>query len=87
VPALWLLIRLVPERGAVIVLSGLAAHTAWHWMLDRYAQLSKYRFEWPVMDAAFLANVLRWLMVLVALGFVYWLISLFGQRRPLRAES
>ena len=75
VPALILLFRLVPERAGAIVLSGLAGHTAWHWMLDRYGQLSRYVFEFPVLDAAFLAIMMRWLMLAVAVAFVLWLIS------------
>jgi hypothetical protein len=87
VPALWLLFRLVPERAGAIVLSGLAVHTAWHWMLDRFGQLSRYRFEWPVVDAAFLANLMRWLLVMVALAFVFWLFTVLRpeqqpQHRP-----
>jgi len=75
VPALILLFRIVPERAGAIVLSGLAGHTAWHWMLDRYGQLSRYVFEFPVLDAAFLAIMMRWLMLAVAVAFVLWLIS------------
>jgi hypothetical protein len=83
VPSLGLLARLVPERAAIIVLSGLAAHTAWHWMFERYGELARYRFEWPAMDAAFLANAMRWLMLAVAVAFVFWLISVL---RPKREE-
>src|SRR2546428_5983464 len=37
VPALDLLFRrAVPERTGTIVLSALVAHTAWHWMTERY---------------------------------------------------
>jgi hypothetical protein len=81
VPALALLFRFVlPERMGVIVLSAIGAHTAWHWMLDRFALLSRYRFELPVIDAAFLANLLRWLMVIVALAFAAWVLNLFRDR-------
>ena len=80
VPALVLLFRIVPERAGTIVLSGLAAHTAWHWMLDRYGQLARYRFEWPALDAAFLASAMRWLMLIVAVAFVLWLIRVLRPR-------
>ncbi len=81
VPALWLVFRLVPVRAGVIVLSGLAAHTGWHWLLDRFDRLSQYRFEWPAIDAAFLANVMRWLMVMVALAFVFWLFTVLRPQK------
>lgn len=81
VPLLHGAFRLVvAERLGTIILSALAAHTGWHWMLERGAQLGQYRFEWPAMDAAFLAAVLRWLMLLVIIGGCLWLIGLL--RRP-----
>lgn len=68
VPALSLLFRfVVAERVGTIVLSALIAHSAWHWTWERYGQLIRYQFVWPAADAAFLALVLRWLMVLVVL--------------------
>ena len=49
VPALQLLFRyVVAERMGTIILSALVAHTAWHWMIDRGRDLS--RFDWPVDD-------------------------------------
>lgn len=68
VPALSLFFRfVVAERLGTIVLSGLIAHSAWHWTWDRYGTLVQYQFAWPAFDAAFMALVLRWLMVLVVL--------------------
>jgi hypothetical protein len=87
VPALVLLFRfVVAERTGTIILSALATHTAWHWMTDRYAQLSKFPFEWPVIDAAFLALVLRWAMIAVALAGVFWLWGVLRQSRRRREE-
>lgn len=40
-----LLTRLIPERAGVIVLSALAARTAWHWMLKR-AQTAMSVYGW-----------------------------------------
>ena len=46
VPLLVLLFRfVVDERLGTVVLSALVAHTAWHWMLERYDALSRFRFE------------------------------------------
>jgi hypothetical protein len=73
VPALDLLFRYaVAERMGTIILSALVAHTAWHWMMDRADQLRQFRFEWPIIGAATLANALRVLMVIVLLGGLMW---------------
>lgn len=75
IPALNLLFRfVVPERLGTIVLSTLVAHTAWHWMGERWALLRQFRFEWPAIDAAFLAGTLRWLMLVVLAAGFYWLV-------------
>src|SRR5438105_4342863 len=45
IPALGLLFRyVVAERMGTIILSAIVAHTAWHWMTDRYAALRRFRF-------------------------------------------
>ncbi len=82
IPALGLLFRyLVAERIGTIVLSTLVAHTAWHWMTERFEVLRKYHVEWPAMDAAFLAGGMRWLMLLVVTAGIYWLVfGVFGQK-------
>ena len=81
-PALAILFRfIVTERIGTVILSLLVAHSGWHWTIDRYAVLSRFRFEWPVVDAAFFVIVLRWMMVAVALAGVAWLIfGVFGRR-------
>ena len=79
IPALDLLFRfLVPERAGTIVLSALVAHTAWHWLGERWDLLRRFTFEWPAIDAAFLAGTLRWMMLLVVCAGLYWLV--FGIR-------
>jgi len=89
VPAFSLLVRAVPsERTMTIIVSALIAHTGWHWMTDRFALLRRYPFAWPVLDAAFFALLLRWVILAVALGAVAWLIfGVFGARRALREKS
>jgi hypothetical protein len=84
IPALELLFRyVVAERMGTIILSVLVAHTAWHWMIDRWGRLRQYPFEWPALNAAPLAVAMRWLMLLVILGGLAWLV--FGELRN-RAE-
>jgi hypothetical protein len=82
VPALDLLFRYgVAERIGTIVLSALVAHTGWHWMTERGAALTRFRYEWPVWDATLLAALLQWLMVAVALAGAAWLVfGVFGAR-------
>jgi hypothetical protein len=73
VPALNLLFRYLPERIGVIILSALIAHTGWHWMTERFADLRK--FQLPVLDAAAAASLMRWAMAAIALAFAVWLVD------------
>jgi hypothetical protein len=73
VPALNLLFRYLPERIGVIILSALIAHTGWHWMTDRFADLRK--FPLPVLDAAAAASLMRWAMSAIVLALVVWLVD------------
>ena len=76
-PALWILFHyVVEERMGTIILSALVAHTAWHWLTDRYATLRQYRIEWPAMDAVFFVNAMRVGMVIVAAVAIWWLVGL-----------
>jgi hypothetical protein len=71
IPALHLLFRfVVSERIGVIILSALAAHTAWHWMTERFDRLRQ--FNPPAFDAAFAAAALRWVIAAVAIAGVVW---------------
>jgi hypothetical protein len=71
IPALHLLFRfVVAERVGIIILSALAAHTAWHWMTERFDRLRQ--FNAPALDAALAAGALRWLIGVVALAGVVW---------------
>ncbi len=76
IPALDLLFRYaVAERMGTIILSALVAHTAWHWMMERWGVLRQYRLQWPAFDAAQWAGVLRGLMLLVIAGGAFWFIA------------
>jgi len=88
IPALELLFRFaVPERTGTIILSALVAHTAWHWMMDRWAVLSKYHIEMPAFDAALWASVLRWLMFLVIGAGAAWFIAGLVRERKLQRPN
>jgi hypothetical protein len=82
IPLLSLLFRyVVAERMGTIILSALVAHTAWHWLIDRWGQLRQFPFPRPVLDAAFLAAAMRGAMALVALGGLAWLASVLLRNR------
>ena len=85
IPGLALLFRyVVPERMGTIILSALVAHTAWHWMLDRFAVLRRYEIAWPAIDAAFLVSAMRALMLALIVAGAAWV--LYGwYRRLLRS--
>ncbi|HTM48424.1 MAG TPA: HupE/UreJ family protein [Bryobacteraceae bacterium] len=75
VPLLGALFRfVVAERMGTILLSALVAHTGWHWMLERWELLRRYKFAWPPMDAAFLAAALRCAMWAAILAGALWAI-------------
>jgi len=67
--------RVLVERVGVIMLSALVAHTAWHWMLERGASLRAYRVTLPMLDLAFAASALRFLMVALIVGAAAWGLS------------
>jgi hypothetical protein len=70
VPALSLFFRyVVAERIGIILLSAIVAHTAWHWMTERWEALSQ--FPSPSIDALV---VVRTLLVIVGIAAVVWLV-------------
>ena len=70
-PLNWLVFRfVVPRRVGIVIASALAAHTAWHWMIERGSTLAKY--EWWPPGIAGLATAVRMLMVVVAIAAVRW---------------
>ena len=81
IPVLDLLFHyVVAERMGTIILSAIVAHTAWHWMIDRYQVLRQYQFQWPALEAAPLAKSLRLLMLIVIAAGVVWVV--FGLLWP-----
>lgn len=75
VPVLNVVFRkAIAERMGTIILSALLAHGGWHWMSDRASDLSAYRFDWPALNAAFAASLMRWLMLCVIVGLAIWLL-------------
>jgi hypothetical protein len=63
----------------VIALSAFLAHTGWHWFLERGADTLQYDFVLPVVNAALLATLFRWLMLgLIVLATAWGLRGLYG---------
>jgi hypothetical protein len=76
IPALELLFkRVVVERMGTIILSTIIAHTAWHWMAERWDRLRQFQFVWPALTATFMLWLVRWLIAFVILAGILWLIS------------
>ncbi len=90
VPVLgWLFRRLGRERAAAILLSALVAHSAWHWMTDRWSVLRQYQVPRPVFDAVLLGTALRALALLAIVAGAGWLMQGLARRlaRPARSEN
>jgi hypothetical protein len=78
IPFLNFLFKHLNEKALTIILSVLAGHTAWHWMLERGERLAKFPF--PVLDAASVAAGIRWLMALLIIAALGWLAAGAVQR-------
>ena len=82
----WLL-RFLPEKPTVIVLSALIAHSGWHWLTERFAILQQYSFGWPVFDAALLAMAARWLILVLVAIFIVWLARTLAAHFNIRLDG
>jgi hypothetical protein len=89
IPVLMFVFRyVVAERMGTILMSALIAHTAWHWMLDRWGALRQYSFTWPAFDAGFAIAAMRAAMLsLILVGAVWGLYAVFGRYVMRRSES
>jgi hypothetical protein len=65
------------EKLGALLLSALAAHTAWHWFVERGEKFLQYPLHPPTLDAAFFASTLRWLMLAMACIGVVWVLREF----------
>jgi HupE / UreJ protein len=84
----WLFARVVDERVGTIVLSAFVAHTAWHWLAERWGVLVQFPIGWPVMDAAFIAALLRWAMLGVVAVLAAWIVRpAFAPPSPARSKT
>jgi len=86
IPALgFLFTKVVPERLGVTLLSAVVAHTAWHWMTERWTNLA--RFPLPALDAAGAATLMRWAMAGIVMAmFLWWMSGVVRRWEGLPAE-
>jgi hypothetical protein len=75
----WVL-RALPERPVVIVLSALIAHSGLHWLSERFELLAQYAVSWPPLNAATMLATTRWLTLLVVAVALAWLAQLVVRR-------
>jgi hypothetical protein len=71
VPALAVLFRyVVAERIGGILISAIVAHQAWHWMMERGADL--WAHDWPLRGPGAVTAGLRLAIVVWVVGGIYW---------------
>jgi hypothetical protein len=82
VPVLGLLFRgALSGRMGVILLSAIVAHTAWHWMIDRWNVL--WLAPWPQATGPGLMILARWVAgVLLAVGMARLIARWMERKRP-----
>jgi membrane-bound metal-dependent hydrolase YbcI (DUF457 family) len=71
--------RLSSPRVAAIVVSAVAAHTGWDWLLERGAVW--WQYPWPVPSAAALTAMAIWLGLAVAAAAGAWGVRRLMDRR------
>lgn len=81
VPLLVVLFRyFVAERMGVIILSALVAHSAWHWMAERWTTLMAYDISFPVINRAFYVSLTQWgILLIIAIAALWVMQNLFGR--------
>ena len=84
VPALGLLFRgALAGRMGVVLLSAIVAHTAWHWMIDRWNVL--WQAPWPQVTEEGLVIFARWVAgVLLAIGLARLIARWIDRKHPSR---
>ena len=81
IPLLGLLYRrVVSERTGIILISAFVTHTAWHWLIDRWALLREYRVEWT------LAGLLPLIRVAMALSIGIGLAAIVARLVRIRRD-
>ena len=85
VPALNALFRrAVAEKVGTVVVSVVVAHTAWHWMAERFRNVRAFELGWRDVTAAVMGSGLRWLLGALILATLAWVVA--GRARTPRAD-
>lgn len=90
VPLLNLLFKLVDERVGTIILSAFVAHTAWHWLTDRWGVFRQYHLP---AAAGQLVTFLVAATALAVLGLSFWdpygkqVLAMARRRSPAAPEA
>lgn len=81
VPIVYLLFKFaLPERAGVILLSAIVGHWAWHWMEERWVNLSAYEISLPAFGSEFLVGLLQWSALLILASVMLWMMNLLFSR-------
>ena len=81
VPIVYLLFRFaLPEKAGVILLSAIVGHWAWHWMEERWVNLSAYEISLPAFGSEFLVGLLQWSALLILAAVMLWMMNLLFSR-------
>ena len=76
----WLFRNAISERMGTIIFSAILAHSGWHWLSSRAGDLMAYSFQWPALDYAFFAALMRWAMLLLIIGSAVWILFVVYRR-------
>lgn len=79
--------RWIDQRLGIVIASAFVAHTAWHWLTERWTVFWAYPFTWPVVDAAFMASMLRWAMLVVLAVLAAWIVRPLVGAAPSSADA
>ena len=72
--------KVVDEARGTIIVSALAADVGWHWMRERWDLLVRFQFQWPEINALFLAGFFQWTAVALVLGYALWFVDRWLKR-------
>jgi hypothetical protein len=76
VPFVHLLFKYaLPEKAGVILLSAIVGHWAWHWMQERWMNLSAYDLSLPAFGSQFTIGLMQWIALLGLSAAVLWLMN------------
>jgi len=72
--------HMMPEKIGIIILSALVAHSAWHWMAERWSALMQYDISLPTFNAQFYSGLTGWgILIMIAIGALWLMQEVFGR--------